>query len=228
MSRRADQPARSRDLSRRYDRNFKVDDAYRATLPDMQNKDASLIQGANVPIQHVGISGFRLPMLVIARDTTHAKELLDLIESEKFFEGRYKGRVIQVDSSQTGAKEDEMIDRLLKVEQRVRPFEQDCNNILASLFFQGLPPGHQSRFCRCAHRQQLRLERRIQISEGHAHPEDRCLLGGLGFARCHRRTLHRHGEEHARRKAARVFYRRHQARACERRPRYCLPARAGR
>ena len=68
MSRRSDQPARSRDLSRRYDRNFKVDDAYRATLPDMQNKDASLIHGANVPIQHVGISGFRLPMLVISRD----------------------------------------------------------------------------------------------------------------------------------------------------------------
>ena len=68
MSRRSDQPARSRDLSRRYDRNFKVDDAYRATLPDMQNKDASLIQGANVPIQHVGISGFRLPMFVISRD----------------------------------------------------------------------------------------------------------------------------------------------------------------
>ncbi len=68
MSSRSDQPARSRDLSRRYDRNFKMDDAYRATLPDMQNKDASLIQGANVPIQHVGISGFRLPMLVISRD----------------------------------------------------------------------------------------------------------------------------------------------------------------
>lgn len=68
MSRRSEQPAQSRDLSRRYDRNFKVDDAYRATLPDMQNKDASLIQGANVPIQHVGISGFRLPMMVIARD----------------------------------------------------------------------------------------------------------------------------------------------------------------
>ena len=65
---RAEHPPRSRDLSRRYDRNFRADDAYRATLPDMQNKDASLIQGANVPIQHVGISGFRLPMLVVVRD----------------------------------------------------------------------------------------------------------------------------------------------------------------
>lgn len=68
MSRRVDPPTRSCDLLRRYDQNFKVDAAYRATLPDMQNKDASLIQGANVPIQHVGIAGFRLPMLVAARD----------------------------------------------------------------------------------------------------------------------------------------------------------------
>ena len=55
-------------------------------------------------------------VLVIARDTTHAKELLDLIESEKFFEGRYKGRVLQVDSSQTGAQEEMMIEKLLRVE----------------------------------------------------------------------------------------------------------------
>ena len=68
MTRRPKSPLSSRDLSRRYDKNFKADDAYRATLPDMQNKDASQIQGANVPIQHVGISGFRLPMLVAARD----------------------------------------------------------------------------------------------------------------------------------------------------------------
>ena len=64
----ADQPPRSRDLSRRYDRDFRADEAYRASLPDMQNKDASQIQGANVPIQHVGISGFRLPMQVVTRD----------------------------------------------------------------------------------------------------------------------------------------------------------------
>ena len=55
-------------------------------------------------------------VLVIARDTTHAKELLDLVESEKFFEGRYKGRVLQVDSSQTGAQEEAMIEKLLRVE----------------------------------------------------------------------------------------------------------------
>ena len=37
-------------------------------------------------------------MLVIARDTTHAASLLNLIESENFYDGRYKGKVIQVDS----------------------------------------------------------------------------------------------------------------------------------
>ena len=68
MTRRPKSPLSSRELSRRYDKNFKADDAYRATLPDMQNKDASQIQGANVPIQHVGISGFHLPMLVATRE----------------------------------------------------------------------------------------------------------------------------------------------------------------
>jgi type III restriction enzyme len=62
-------------------------------------------------------------VLVIARDTTHAKELLDLIQSDAFFEGRYKERVIQVDSSQTGVKEDEMIERLVKVESPEEPTE---------------------------------------------------------------------------------------------------------
>ena len=49
-------------------------------------------------------------LLVIARDTTHARQLLQLIQSDEFFEGRYREKVIQVDSSKTGAEEDEMID----------------------------------------------------------------------------------------------------------------------
>ncbi len=62
-------------------------------------------------------------MLVIARDTTHAKELLETIQSEKFFDGRYKDRVIQVDSSQSGAQEEVMIEKLLKVEDPNEPTE---------------------------------------------------------------------------------------------------------
>jgi type III restriction enzyme len=62
-------------------------------------------------------------MLVIARDTTHAAQLLELMQSTAFFEGRYKGKIIQVDSSKTGAAEEEMINRLLAVESRDEPTE---------------------------------------------------------------------------------------------------------
>lgn len=62
-------------------------------------------------------------LLVIARDITHAKRLLDLIESDQFFDGNYKGKAIQVDSSKSGAEEEEMIERLLKVEHSDEPTE---------------------------------------------------------------------------------------------------------
>ena len=62
-------------------------------------------------------------LLVIARDTTHAGQLIRLIQSEEFFEGRYTTKVIQVDSSRTGAEEDEMVQRLLAVESTEEPTE---------------------------------------------------------------------------------------------------------
>ena len=62
-------------------------------------------------------------LLVIARDTTHAGQLLQLVQSDAFFDGRYKEKVIQVDSSKTGADEEEMIARLLKVEHTEEPTE---------------------------------------------------------------------------------------------------------
>lgn len=57
-------------------------------------------------------------ILVIARDTTHAAELLAKLES--VFEGRYRGKVIQVDSSK---KEEETIQALLNVEHVDEPTE---------------------------------------------------------------------------------------------------------
>ena len=59
-------------------------------------------------------------MLVIARDTMHAADLMQLIRSSAFFEGRYADKVIQVDSS---VKEEETIERLLKVEHSEEPTE---------------------------------------------------------------------------------------------------------
>ncbi|MDV7144714.1 GTP cyclohydrolase FolE2 [Tropicimonas sp. TH_r6] len=59
-------------LSRRYPAEFSVDDAYKATLPDLQNGPESLIKGAKRQIAHVGISNFRLPIRF------HRREGVDL------------------------------------------------------------------------------------------------------------------------------------------------------
>src|SRR5690606_32292643 len=47
---------------------FVVDDAYKASMPDLQNGPESLIRGARTQIQHVGISNFRLPIRFHTRD----------------------------------------------------------------------------------------------------------------------------------------------------------------
>ncbi|MFC7703926.1 GTP cyclohydrolase FolE2 [Plastorhodobacter daqingensis] len=56
------------DLSRTYPAGFEADEAYKASLPDLQNGPASLIKGARQQIQHVGISNFRLPIRFHTRD----------------------------------------------------------------------------------------------------------------------------------------------------------------
>ncbi|QYK42719.1 MAG: GTP cyclohydrolase I FolE2 [Paracoccaceae bacterium] len=55
-------------LRRDYPAEFRADDAYKAGLPDLQNGPSSLIVGAKAPIQHVGISNFRLPVRYLTRD----------------------------------------------------------------------------------------------------------------------------------------------------------------
>ena len=70
-----------------------------------------------------GVKPVKPFLLVIARDTTHAAQLKALIESNAFYEGRYAAKVIQVDSSRTGAEEEEMIARLLAVESVDEPTE---------------------------------------------------------------------------------------------------------
>ncbi len=62
-------------------------------------------------------------MLVIARDVDHADALMKTIEDEAFFEGRYRGKVIQVHSKQTGEERDETIEQLINVEKQDNPTE---------------------------------------------------------------------------------------------------------
>ncbi len=62
-------------------------------------------------------------VLVVARDTTHAEELQKLVDSDEFFEGRYKGKSIQVHSGQAGEEKEENVQRLLSVERNDEPTE---------------------------------------------------------------------------------------------------------
>ncbi|WP_412057395.1 DEAD/DEAH box helicase [Bartonella sp. DGB2] len=62
-------------------------------------------------------------ILVVAQDTKHARQLRELLESDSFFEGRYKGKVAEVHSKQSGAEEDENIQRLMSVEDPDEPTE---------------------------------------------------------------------------------------------------------
>ena len=54
-------------ITRAYDADFRPDAAYIASLPDMTETVGSVL-GANVAIQQVGVSGFRLPLNVRTQD----------------------------------------------------------------------------------------------------------------------------------------------------------------
>lgn len=56
-------------------------------------------------------------VLVVTKDTDHAKEIREMIESERFFEGRYKGKIIEIHSNQRGEEKEENIQKLLDLEK---------------------------------------------------------------------------------------------------------------
>ena len=55
-------------------------------------------------------------MLIVAEDTTHSRELLEQIKSDDFFDGRYKDKVIEINSAQKGEESEEATMRLLELE----------------------------------------------------------------------------------------------------------------
>ena len=62
-------------------------------------------------------------VLVVAKDTNHAEELLNVIKSDNFFEGYYKDKVIIVHSNQSGAEKDENIEQLVLLENENNKIE---------------------------------------------------------------------------------------------------------
>ncbi|KAB2850010.1 MAG: type III restriction endonuclease subunit R, partial [Ignavibacterium sp.] len=55
-------------------------------------------------------------VLVVAKDTEHAAQLRQLIQSKAFFDGRYSDKVMEIHSSQRGEEKEENIQQLLSLE----------------------------------------------------------------------------------------------------------------
>ena len=60
-------------------------------------------------------------MLVVTQDTDHARRVRTFLESDGFFDGRYKGRVAEIHSKLTGEESDENAQRLLNIERTATP-----------------------------------------------------------------------------------------------------------
>jgi type III restriction enzyme len=104
-------------------RNMPPDEVERVKLQDgVRLHEATKVE-LKTYARSNGVKEVKPFMLVIARDTTHAGTLLALVPSDAYFGGRYVHKVIQVDSSRSGADEEEMIRRLLAVESVSEPTE---------------------------------------------------------------------------------------------------------
>jgi type III restriction enzyme len=55
-------------------------------------------------------------ILMVAADTTEAKRLREFVESEKFFKGRFKGKVAEVHSALRGEESEDAVQRLVALE----------------------------------------------------------------------------------------------------------------
>lgn len=56
-------------------------------------------------------------ILVVAQDTDHARRIRSYVESEGFFQGRFRGRVAEVHSAQRGVESEEAAARLVALER---------------------------------------------------------------------------------------------------------------
>ena len=62
-------------------------------------------------------------VLIACKDTNHAKHIRELIDSDSFQHGKYKGRVIEIHSNMRGEESEENIRLLLSIERRDNPAE---------------------------------------------------------------------------------------------------------
>ena len=62
-------------------------------------------------------------VLIACKDTDHAKKNRALIDSDDFMNGKYKGKVIEIHSKQTGEESEENVRLLLSIENAKNPIE---------------------------------------------------------------------------------------------------------
>lgn len=62
-------------------------------------------------------------VLVVAKDTSHAAQLMQMIKSPGFFDGNYADKVIEIHSSQKGEEKEENIQQLLNLEHPLNKVE---------------------------------------------------------------------------------------------------------
>lgn len=77
-------------------------------------------------IQYAHNNGVKLVkpfMLIVCKDTVHARKIFDYVKSSAFREGKYADKVIMVHSNQKGAEKEENIQLLLDVEKADNPIE---------------------------------------------------------------------------------------------------------
>ena len=62
-------------------------------------------------------------VLIACKDTNHAKKIRALIDSDDFMNGKYKGKVIEIHSKQTGEESEDNVRLLLSIESAKNPIE---------------------------------------------------------------------------------------------------------
>lgn len=108
--------------------NFDKDAYTKEGLEELKLKDGVLIhEQTKVELElyarETGARRVKPFMLVVAEDTSHASALKARIEADDFFQGQYKGKVIEVHSKTKGDEGDEVVAQLLSVEDPTNPVE---------------------------------------------------------------------------------------------------------
>jgi type III restriction enzyme len=108
--------------------NFEASNYSEQGLEEVKLKDGIIIhENTKVELEvyarENGLPIVKPFMLVVAQDTEHANRIQTYVESPEFFDGRYAGKVITVHSNTRGDEKDEVIEKLLTVEDRMNPVE---------------------------------------------------------------------------------------------------------